>query len=160
MCRSGPPPIGASMRKNEMFAPPCRYPSNLCAVALWGRSPLSTTWAMLSSPVCFMTVLPPCPLRFCRGVYGRTFSAGSEDRRGLRVTNVIAGFGRVTLPNPARVSTAPCRRLFSTLRAFAGPGLSAFQLLPFHCRPAAHEAPLPAAVGFYALAASDDLLKC
>src|SRR5215216_4054400 len=109
------------------------------------------------------------PLRFYRGVYGRTFAAGSEDRRGFRVTNVIAGFGRVTLPNPARVSTAPERRLVSTaperrlvstLRAFAGPGLSAFQLLPFHYRPAAHEAPLPAAVGFYALAASDDLLKC
>src|SRR5215208_5850115 len=34
VCRSGPPPIGASIRKNEMFAPPCRFPSNLCAVAL------------------------------------------------------------------------------------------------------------------------------
>src|SRR5215207_429823 len=42
-------------------------------------------------------------LRFYTGVYGRTLAAGSEVRRGFRVTNVMAGLGRATLPSPARL---------------------------------------------------------
>src|SRR5215208_8299371 len=46
-----------------------------------------------------------------------------------------------------RLSARRLRRLVSTLRAY-GSRSSAFRLLPFRPRPAAHKIPLPAAVGF------------
>src|SRR5215211_1074779 len=52
-----------------------------------------------------------------------------------------------------RLSARRLRRLVSTLRAY-GSRSSAFRLLPFRPRPAAHKIPLPAAVGFYALGES------
>src|SRR5215216_4718379 len=64
--------------------------------------------SLSSCPLCScISTSSEAPSRFYRGVYERTFAAGSEDRRGFRVTNVIAGFGRVALPLPARAGAEP-----------------------------------------------------